>query len=459
MLRLLSLALAVMFTWSAATAQEYQRVVLIEDARLDVTLLLQKRATPADENWVGFEFNNKTDAPLLLENASYRLGRVILSDLTTREGLVDTSMASGNSYDLLWRDGERPPEKFPRDYLAPGITKRTVYSSAYSMAILGWPKGEGLSAAGAAHFSSRLPGKVQLQTPPEGVAFRFEWCPPDGQGIKSMRKRLLRTLAKPVDQFGDAHLLRFLLARPEIASVADVPTLLAGLKTQQFVARPAILKHLEAHHARDPRVNEFVLDCMRDHEQELLRQIAGVEGLADASWLPPLVELIVENRRDHTADYALRIFPRVLPLVPEEPRRQAIATAGAAVLQRSALVKADALPEEAWRWQSEVESLALTRDPAAVPVVAKWLGDKTVVVDAKQVAIMNNGVSLRACDIAYNTILTLSSRDGERFTLGFSTHDWDDTADALVTTKRLNPDEEFARRDKLIAALKADLGR
>jgi hypothetical protein len=51
-----------------ATAQAWQRVVCIDDPRLTVTLL-RPSAKPADEEFVGFELDNKTAATLRVGNA------------------------------------------------------------------------------------------------------------------------------------------------------------------------------------------------------------------------------------------------------------------------------------------------------------------------------------------------------------------------------------------------------
>ena len=60
----------------ARAAEPWQRIPLLADPRLAVTLLVKTSANPADEDFIGFDLHNRTDQPLPLAHAHYRLGGV-----------------------------------------------------------------------------------------------------------------------------------------------------------------------------------------------------------------------------------------------------------------------------------------------------------------------------------------------------------------------------------------------
>ena len=132
------------------------------------------------------------------------------------------------------------------------------------------------------------------------------------------------------------------------------------------------------------------------------------------------------------------------------PDRDALtAELGKTWLARSPLARAGQWKEdEAWRWVYELERLALTRDRNLIPTLLPYLDRKEVVVDAKRTALMNSGISTRACDVAYNTILDLLERNGPRFVL---------ETGAAASGRRADPSAEYARRDALIAVLRREL--
>ncbi|MEO6435949.1 MAG: hypothetical protein ABIP55_09335, partial [Tepidisphaeraceae bacterium] len=90
---------------AAPDSDGFDRIALVTHADIDVSLLLRPVATPADREFIGFLINNKTGRPLKLEpSVSYRIDDARRLDRATQTPLSTGSLASGNEYDLLYRD-------------------------------------------------------------------------------------------------------------------------------------------------------------------------------------------------------------------------------------------------------------------------------------------------------------------------------------------------------------------
>ena len=102
MLRIVALAILIptlLTATSARAAEPWQRIPLLDEPRLAVTLLIKTSANPADEDFIGFELDNRTDQPLHLAHAHYRLDQVTVSTLGPNgKPLRTQSLASGNGY-------------------------------------------------------------------------------------------------------------------------------------------------------------------------------------------------------------------------------------------------------------------------------------------------------------------------------------------------------------------------
>ena len=112
--------------------------------------------------------------------------------------------------------------------------------------------------------------------------------------------------------------------------------------------------------------------------------------------------------------------------------------------KRCPLLAAGCIPgdpnkRQLWSWQ--LETFALTGDASSVSRIVPYLDDKTVVLDVSRLAAVNDGMSTRACDFAYNAILDLLDRPGERF------------APRIGVFSTANKPKEYARRDAMIAKL------
>jgi hypothetical protein len=452
---LMAMAIVVGLIWPTSLRADdtWQRITCIDDPAVTVTLLLKRTATPAHEEFIGFELHNKTERPLSIGDATGYYLRDVTRRPVGRDGPESWGdLASGSSYDLLYREGNRRRDPTRDDTIPPGITRRLRYSSVYSFAVLGWPATPGLTVSGKVLFNLEIMGRDSLATPREGIAFQFDWLPADDAAIASAQQRLVRVLEFPVDPFGDSFLMHTLLSNPRVASAVTVDQFLDGLKRHDQIERPTIREYINENFATDERVTAFVLDVIRTRDRLLLREIALADRIHDARLVQPLFEWVKSDRDPyHCSHFAMTILKRHWDLIPDSKamRREL----GKMTLARCPFVSNGAYPTQpdyAFRWESEVLDLVLTCDPMLIKHLSPYLERKDVVHDANRVALMNNGVSTRACDTAYNAILDLLDRPGERLLMV--------TGDVRKLEGGALKDE-YARRDALIQKLKAELDR
>lgn len=439
--------LFILLLCSSARADDWQRIVCIDDPRLTVTLLLKSTASPADEEFVGWELNNLTDQPLKVSNARYRLDGVTISQAAEGRPISHSSMASGNPYDLLWREG-RPPER-REDVVPPGVMRRLRYCSTYSLAITGFPREEAWTLEGQATFEITFADRTTLTTKSGGVPFRFKLVPADAAAFTAMSERLQRTLATPGDPFADAYALRTFLAVDQVTKTVDLKTLLAGWRTHDSVSRPAIREYIDQHYPTDEQTIAFCLDVIQRRDQPLLMELAATQRIRDVRLIDPLIACVrADDLPYHRSAFALEILRRHRDLMPD--RAATTGELGRIMLARLPHLENGQLPgkDQRWRWEESVRLLSLTGDAAMTKYLLPYLDRDDVIVDAKMIAVMNNGVSTRASDVAYNALLVLLDRPEPPFTMEIGSG---------VIRHQTSPKQEYIRRNKLIETLKDEL--
>jgi hypothetical protein len=421
----------------------FEHIALINHADVDVSLLLRPVATPADREFIGFLINNKTRKPLKPgQSAWYRIADAKRLDRATQAGVSTSSLASGNDYDLLYRDvinisADRP-------LLPAGQSRRMVYSSGYSLGLLGIPApdSKGFTIKATVRMELIHAGQA-LATPPAGVPIQFDWLPPDEAGIKGMKQRLRDVLRGGDPGERQYYVMATLLDDPAIGSTMTTADLIAGLNAWEQRG-DKILKYLDEHRKQDEGLVDYALAVIakRDHLRMLV--LRKSTSLHDARLIEPLKAWATAQSNNHGPELALELLSKQLDLAPN--RDGLTAELGKTWLARSPITRANQLKAtEEWRWTNEATRLALTRDRNLIPILLPYLDRKEVVVDAKMIAVVNSGISTRACDVAYNTILDLLERNDERFVLETGT---------TALSRRLDAQAEYGRRDALIAKLR-----
>jgi hypothetical protein len=290
------------------------------------------------------------------------------------------------------------------------------YNSDYSLALLEWPDAEGWLVEATAHLSLSLKDRMDLATPPDGVAFRFAWVQPDQQGIQTLRQRLKRRLAAPGDWLADSYFIEAALAWPQVASALSIDEILAGMRGREQQRR-YLVRYLNTHYADLPAVHEHYLQSIKHRDRWALADLSRTAtNVNDARYVEPLMDIF----RDDAAA-ARPLHHDVLRLVARHINAGLVADAaalrhqlGMLTLPRCATIAIGAMPPAGqWStWRSEVDDLAVTGDVSLIPILRPYLDRSDVVIDATRLANPGNGVSLRACDLAYNAILDLRS-DGQ----------------------------------------------
>ena len=412
------------------------------------------RVGDAEPLLVGWELHNKTDAPLIVDNASYRLNDVRVTPLDGGGITVWHGFIQGNDYDLMWREGPPPPEVgYEPPTLPPGVTRRLAYASGYGhYRLLDTPPG-GVKLEGKAFFNlttqdadNAVTGRYA--TPQEGVAFAFEYRPPDAAGIAPMRRELTAMLDQPpegVDDVVYAHHLGRLLARPEVAEAATVDALLVALDPgrSKNAARSVIAGYLNDHHASDPAVIDRYVRGLADRAtSEWLRDLSDeARDVTDARLIEPLAARAENPKYGTDVDFALSVLVRHRPLA-DDP---------AALARRLGRVAAAHVPanfRDGTTWgRPTAETLVNAGDPANAALLAPFLDNDTPLYSSRDLSVPlspTNDLPIRVKDEAANAALDL---------LG-------DAATPRASIYQAVTDEkaELARRDAVAARLRARLG-
>lgn len=418
---------------------DFQRIPLIESPELQIFLLLRPEATPSDDRFSGFALVNRTDKPLSLRDASYRIDDRETFHRETGQLISSGSLGSGNNYDLLHRDIVEPNTTQPR--LPPGESLRLDYSSGHAMGALGiLPEdSEGHIVKAKVHLQIELNHR-RISSPAEGVPIAFAWLPPDDAGITHLRQRL-RQLVRGGDPASRYYsVLYALLHEPRIASVLTIDDLIVGLPAHEQHARP-LRQYIDSHFPNDERLVEYTLKLIRQREWLRLREMSESTTLHDARLVPPLMQRLAEQQ---DLSGAAGPIAKLLSRHKDMMSKNTIGEFGRLVAERSRHFNAHPPSRPLMNWSMEAKLLALTGDASQVPRVVPYLEHREVVVDARFVSVPNNGVSTRVCDVAYNVILDLLGRDGERFTID-------------IGGPKRDQAQEHVSRNERIKALKVEL--
>ncbi|CAN5488084.1 hypothetical protein BH10PLA1_BH10PLA1_21330 [soil metagenome] len=423
-------------------ADGFKHIPLISRPEFDVELLVRPIAMPADEQFIGFLIVNKTASPLQLgQSCQYQIRDAQRFELGTNKLISTGSLASGNYYDLLHRDLVNPNTTQPP--LPVGASRHLNYSSSYSLGLLGIPakNSAGYHIKSVVHLTMEYDRKM-WSTPPAGVPIEFDWMPPDEKGIGAMRIRLQQLLKNgdPGQRF--YNVMAASLDYPEVGGAMTGEELIAGLWSWGQCGGK-VLEFIDAHRPNDALLVQYALDLAARNDYLHLLVLKQSKSLHDARLIDPYRHWVLGQSDRYGWESALELLSKQLDLAADRPA--ITAELGKEILSRCPLVQSGKLGgDDPWHWNNEVDLLALTRDKNLIPSLLPYLDHDEVVIDAKRMSLMNNGVSTRVCDVTFNAILDLLERKGERF----SYH---------TEGIRIDPRREYVRRDALIAAMKNEL--
>jgi hypothetical protein len=405
-------------------ADGFEHTLLIHHPDIDVFLLARQYATPADEHVLGFLIENKTGHPLQLPDTDdYRI---------EASGRIELFHRQGYGYRQLLPAGETRWMDFGGELVSSfGIPPRDS---------------GGFPISATAQVRIQHAGG-ELATPPDGVTVVVEWIPPDDLDIAKMKRRLRDGLVDPSKSMAG---MSVLLDDPRVGSAIKVDDLITGLRARakSQVGSEEILRYIDEHWKHEERLVRYALDVIARRDYLAVSVLARSTSLHDVRLIEPLRSWATGNNDFHGAEFALELLSKQLDLAPN--RAALTAELGRVWYERSPVTQSGNLrPRDSgvW-WAEEMGMLALTRDRTLIPKISPYLDRQDVVDDAAKWQVANSGISTRACDVAYNVILDLLGRDGERFRL---------ETGRRATEARKDPQVEYARRDQLIAKLKAEL--
>lgn len=402
--------------------EPWRRYPILSDDDLEIALLVRPVASPADARFIGFEFVNRTDAPIELRGGcNYRIDGE-RSDRATGRPLSHGGIASGNEYDLLHRDVI--DIEGPRRPIPPGTSRRLDHSSGIVLSTLEIPE-QAISVAGRLHLTlNRGPLSAQrlAETPLDGVPFAFDWTPPDAAGRAKMQARL-RALIRDPDR-GQRHLpaMHALFNDKGTAEVIRLDDALAGLSVHSDASRDAIARFVGDRFAHDPRVIDLYAGAIAgdDRWREWLSDLSA-EGyrLTDRRLIAPLLSRLTKSADRHETKQLLYVLSRHVP-VAEHPDGLA-ARLSQIALPRCPMVAGGEMPlgpQTSSAWLDQMKCVGWTRDRSLVSRVVPYLDHRRVVFDSRDISVANAG-DLRVCDVAYDTIVELLGRPEDGFVTGF----------------------------------------
>ena len=445
-----------------ARAQEDTVVVCHQRPGLEVRLRCRATATPADRDWLQFEFDNRTELPLMLAGCSWNLDRAEVSDAAGKPLRLHSGLASGSDHDLFPRTGPPWPVR-----LAPGVTPATVPISDYATALLGVPDAEWRVTATVAVLVALNDEQLVHRGEP-GLPFAFRWLPPDDDGVARMRATLEALLREERPVIGSLYLVGTLLRHDAVGGTKTLEELLAlprpASTSAPFHPWQSVLQNLDQRFAADPRLADWALARLRERDATILDDLQRMPHLWRTDFLP---ELLRDWPTDATARERLPTRSmHVVPWLLEQrgaPHRDDPATC-AALAAPWVRVLGELTPDKLESAQGELrrelrmrvtqalQGLGLSRDSKQLDRLAPWLAcevplhDGPILGRAVMTPPMHERVHEVACDAVLRVLGEDPAADYQRYRTGDPTGVFGLAPDSVV-------------RDLQIAALRDRLRR
>jgi hypothetical protein len=385
-------------------------VTVFNEGELIVRLRVRQRASLADENWIGFDFENRSNNAIVMWPCDMHY-HIDSERYNLRTGVLISSggLAFGGCVDLFpdaWEDGTGEPI-----VLAPGVT--TVFESpSDQVASLGLPGRDGLLVSADVHFRLVLRQRDQF-----GVPFTFEWVDPSEVELAELRdrlRRLLKELPSPHSFHRFHRRVHVLLSELEIGGTLTSAELLSALdRAKDPLKRKVLAEHIARTRTDDPVVAEYYRTAIREKNGKAIHDLAVPPGFWQDDFLEPLLAICeadgwnlgynamqaLVNHRDRWKDSA-RVPSRLSAAVME----------AYPVLSR----QPDELSGRELRsdWKQAVRILVQTGDPQAYSTLCPFLDCRMPVANLDRwvtpVLFPSSVPPLRVCDVALDAVLTLT---------------------------------------------------
>jgi|GEM_PF-6063472 len=429
---------------------------LLDEKGLVVRLVVKEEATLADVNFLRLEFENTTSEPIVLPSVnSYHIDRETF-DLKTGRPLGSGGMASGNDYDLFGALASIKGIIGVR--LPPGTYVCADHPSAYSAALLGLPGPHGQLI--------KMKVNLHLAWPNEKTARRLQqsaefcWLRPDTRGMETLRMRLKEMLAKPDNRVQHCYMVGALLKIPELADSITTTEFLDALNVNRhpFSGRPYIVPFIAERRAADPAVISYYAARLAARDGQAIEDLQRNPAIWDNSYVPLLVNVAMGSLSMSGASWsAMELLDRHASLwdansvTRESLSKHVLDQYPELTLPLDQVVKRAGDP--VGRLERGLKLLGQTRAPKMIGVAMPMLASRLVVRDFEMDAMKPSDRQVapeRLCDVAYNAICALRGRPEDRIEF----RPWESGP-----LPPYPPEQELARRDKLITEMMLCLGQ
>ena len=427
----------------AVVSHEEHRHVLIPGG-LTVRLVVADRASLADESWLTIELENVTDRAIDIERVQYHTtARHFCRE--TGKPMSHGSLAGGNTADLF-PNAYRRSRVALRRVAAHSVHRVSEQPSDYSTALLGVPPEAGWRVEARMMMDITFVDGLRASTPDQGIAFEFDWLPPEPGQVAEMQRRTIALLSGPGDRPHKAYILGALLEAPDVADGVPLEQLLAALTTRSKGSwdRDTIARHVAAHFDDHPTVRDFYV------EQLEAWSWGAVSDLRFGIWHPefvlPLVG-VVELRTTPMSIHALDRLHMHRDLWQGNPEIAGrLIHAVEQLCPRSLQHPAEFEGEDLQRWASDVINLSKTGDRRLLTTLRPALDDKRHYMKPEHLANPRYDLPFRVCDCALVAMLDLLDGNARQA-----------ASDAGIRATTRDLDAISAIRDRMIKDLKARL--
>ncbi|MEO6595632.1 MAG: hypothetical protein ABIP94_12840 [Planctomycetota bacterium] len=373
--------------------------------QLSVRFQIAPRATIADTDWITFEFDNHTEHPIELGELMFQIREVEVFDRATGNLVCTKDIGSGNARDLLPTQGYEPV------MLPPGCTAAARWMNDQTAGMLGAPPAGGWRVRAHLWFGMGALDKPVTMPPIPGIAFDFEWLPPDEVGVQLLRERLAELQAARQLPDPSQRLLRTLLAMPEVGGVVPLATLLAVREVNNGFRGPwhPVRAHLHARFATNAELADWLLERLRSLDPSALEDFAAFWSIWRPDFLPELV------RRHERGEHVLRLLEgRNAPHRDDPAVCQRLAR-GARSQLPAAVPKFDTMKPETRRnlasqLRTWITDIGMARDRSALPRLTPWLSCKEAWTELL-VSRPEPREHRRVCDAALDAVLRVLGDD------------------------------------------------
>ncbi len=408
-----TIALTIAALGAGLTAQDHLPAPLfrahpvLDTKDLEVTLRVREKADGGTPDWLQLVFENRTEEPIRLAQVGYRIdyeAESIESGDHWRHG----SLGRGTRSTLF-------PTKNGAAPIPPGVTRVVEPLTDSALAALGLSPRAGARVDATLSIGIALHGQLAADSRKRTeVPFRFEWHHPGAAALRRLRAQLDDRLRNPIHARGGDLFVRTALGIRGVGDRVDLDLLLevAANSDTPINTRRVILSHVNAKHAEDPRVVQWVKDQIHD-----IMMLRFLNQQLTSVWDPSLLPIVMKRYTWFTRNVVILL-----------ERHKIVETGGPELRAKLSKVLVERLPTEiptrledlgadgrARDRLSDIRQafhlIGRTKDTATLPLLDKWFDCKLSIHPGLPPGGNVLSDPHRICDCALFAALRILGRD------------------------------------------------